>query len=154
MKYPLFGALQNSAKGFGRVVMDIAASKFFVTMVNPIMGAKLIANGSIRMVFIGHQMRSFINKSIHLRKKFRDLITGHRCGPDRAIAFNRYKYSLLFSAATAFMYDALFIARLTTDVFFIQFDDALQRRNQLRSRVHHFPNGMAKFPSAFSTFQC
>ena len=76
MKYPLFGAFQNSTKGLCGIVMDIAARVLFFAVVNPIMGGKLVANRLIRMVFIGHHMRIFIDKSVERGKKLRDLITG------------------------------------------------------------------------------
>jgi len=149
MKYPLFGAFQNSIKGLCGIVMNIAASVLFFAVVNPIMGGKLVTNRSIRMVFIGHYMRIFIDKSVHLRKKLRDLITGHRRGPNRAVAFNRHQYSLFVGAFAAFVGNPFFITRFAANVFFIQLDNTAKRRNDLISWVHHLAHRMAHFPGAF-----
>jgi hypothetical protein len=40
------------------------------------------------MIFIGHHMRIFIDKSVHLGQKLSDLVTGHRCGPNREMGLN------------------------------------------------------------------
>ncbi len=149
MKYPLFGAFQNSTKGLCGIVMNIASSVLFFAVVNPIMGGKLVANGTIRMVFISHQMRIFIDKSVHLRKKLGDLITGHRRGPNRAVAFNRHQYSLFVGAFAPFVGNPFFITRFAANVFFIQLDNTAKCRNDLISRVHHLTHRMAHFPGAF-----
>jgi len=149
MKYPLLGAFQNSTKGLCGIVMNIAASVLFLAVVNPIMGSKLVANRSIRTVFISHHMRIFIDKSVHLRKKLRDFITGHRRGPDRAVAFNRHQYSLFVGAFAAFVGNSFFITRFTANVFFIQLDNTTKCRNDLICWIHHFTHRMAYFPGAF-----
>ena len=109
----------------------------------------MVTNGSIGMVFIGHQMRTFINKSIHLRKKLRYLITGHRCGPDRAAAFNRHQYSLFVGAFAPFVGNPFFITRFAADVFFVQLDNTAKCRNQFICGIHHLAHRMAYFPGAF-----
>jgi hypothetical protein len=66
MKYALFCSFKDRAKGLCRIIMDIPTGIFFLTVVDPIMGSVLSANGLIRMIFIGHQMRLFIDKAIKL----------------------------------------------------------------------------------------
>ena len=149
MEHPLFSAFQNSAKGFGRIVMNIAARVLFFAMANPIMGCKLVANGSKRMTPIGHHMRIFIDKCVHRRQKLRDPITGHRNSPNRAVAFNRHQNSLFVGAFAPFMGNSFFIARFTANVFFIQLNYTAQCWNQLICGVHHFTHRMAQFPGAF-----
>lgn len=149
MKYPLLSAFQNSIKGLCGIVMNITAGVLFFAVVNPIMGGKLVANRSIRMVFISHHMRIFIDKSVHLGKKLSDLITGHRYGPNRAVAFNRHQYSLFGGAFAPFVANPFFITRFTAKVFFIQLDNTAKCRNDLIARVHHLAHRMAHFPGAF-----
>ena len=149
MKYTLFGSFQYRAKRFCRIIMNIATRILFVAVVDPIMGGKPVSNGSIRMVFIGHQMRTFIDKSIHLRIKLTDLITNHRCGPNRAVAFDRHQHSLFVSAFATFVFNLLLITRFAADVFFIQLDNTAKRRDDLIGWIHHGTHRMAQFPGAF-----
>ena len=149
MKHPLFGAFQNSAKGFGGIVMNIAAHVLFVAVVYPLMSGKLFTNKSIGAVFIGNQIRIFIDKVIYLRTKLSDFITGHRYSPHRTVAFNGYQHSLFVGAFAAFVFNALLITGFATHVFFIKLDHTAKRRQDLRTRVHHLAHRMAQFPGAF-----
>ena len=149
MKYPLFGAFQNSAKRFSGIVMDIAAHILFVAMVNPIMSGKLFTNKSIGAVFISNQIRIFIDKAPYLRGKLSDFVTGHRYSPHRTVAFNGNQHSLLVGAFAAFVFNPLLITGFATHVFFIKLDHTAKRRQDLRARVHHLAYRMAQFPGAF-----
>ena len=116
MKYALLSSFENRAKGLRRIIMDIATGIFFLTVVDPIMGCVLSANGLIRMIFIGHQMRLFIDKAIKLWGKLCNLITGHRCGPNRAVALHGNQHSLLGSSFTALMFNPFFVTGFVTEV--------------------------------------
>jgi hypothetical protein len=64
MKYALFCSFKDSVKGRCCISMDIPTGIFFLTVVDPIMRGILSARKLIRMIFIGHQMRFFIDKAI------------------------------------------------------------------------------------------
>ena len=149
MKYSLFSSFQNSAKRFCRIVMNITANILFVTVVDPIMRGVVFANGLIRTVFIGHQMRIFIDKLIQLRRKLSDFITGNRCGPNRAVAFDCHQHSLFGSTFAAFVFNALLVTWFAANVFFIQLDNTAKCRHDLICWVHHLTDRMTHFPSAF-----
>ena len=76
---------------------------FFLTLVDPIMGSILSANALIRMIFIGHQMRFYIDKAIKRWGQLCDFIAGHRCGPNLAVVFHRHQRSLFSTSFTAFI---------------------------------------------------
>jgi hypothetical protein len=149
MKYALFGAFQNRIKRLGGVVMRISTGKFLFSMINPIVGCKHFANFTIAMMLIRHQVRSLINPTPDGRQKIGQPITFNRNSPNRAVAFNRNQYSLLLSSPTAFMFNTVFISRLTADIFFVQLNDIVQRGNKLRSRVHHLSDRMTELPRTF-----
>lgn len=149
MKHPLLSAFHNSAKGFGGIIMNIAARILFVTVVDPIMSGKLFANESIGTVFISDQIRILINKALNLRRKLSNFVAGYRHGPNRTVAFNGYQYSLLVGAFAAFVFNSWLITGFAANVFFIQFNHTAKRWNDLRTRVHHLAHRMAQFPGAF-----
>jgi hypothetical protein len=149
MKHPLFGAFQNSAKRFSGIVMNIAAYILFVAVVNPIMSSKLFTNKAIGAVSIRNQIGVFIDKALYLREKLSDFVTGHRYSPHRTVAFNGYQYSLLVGAFAAFVFHSLLITGFAANIFFIQFNHAAKRRQDLRTGVHHLAHRMAQFPGAF-----
>ena len=120
-----FCTLQVCIKRFSRVVVYITTRIFFLTMIDPIMSIKTLANHAIALKLIGHQMRSLINKSNNVRQKIIQFITFNRYSPHRAMAFNRDKHSLLFCSPAAFVFDTMLVSRLAADIFFIQFDNAL-----------------------------
>ena len=146
MKYALFSSFKYRAKGLCRIIMDFPAGIFFLTVVDPVMGRVLSANGLIRMIFISHQMRLLIDKAIKLWGKLCNLITGHRCGPNRAVAFHRHQHSLFGSPFTAFMFNAFFVTGFATDIFFIQFYNPLKQACVRTGWVHHLPDNMAHPP--------
>jgi len=133
MKYALFSSFKDRAKGFCRIVMDIPTGIFFLTVVDPIMGSVLSANGLIRMIFIGHQMRLFIDKAVKLWGKLCDLIAGHGCGPNRTVALHRHQHSLFGGSFTAFVFNPFLISGFASNVFFIQFDNTAKCRHDLIS---------------------
>ena len=149
MKHSLFGSFQNSAKRFSGIVMNITAHILPVAVVNPIMSGKLFTNKSIGAVFIRNQIRIFIDKTLYLWGKLGDFVTGHRHSPHRAVAFNGNQYSLLVGAFAAFVFNPLLITGLAAYVFFIQFNHAAKRRQDLGTGVHHLAHRMAQFPCAF-----
>ena len=149
MKHPLFSTLQNSAKGFGGIVVNIAARILFVAVVDPIMSGKLFANESIGTVFISDQIRILINKALHLREKLSDFVTGHRYSPNRTVSFNGHQYSLFIGAFAAFVFNSLLVTGFAANVFFIQLNHTAERRQDLRTGVHHLADRMAQFPGAF-----
>ena len=149
MKYTLFGSFQNSTKGLCGIVMNLAASVLFFAVIHPMMGGKRVANRAIRTIFIGHHMCIFINKFVDQRKKLRNLITGHRRSPDRAVAFNRHQYSLFVSALAPDGANSLLITWFAAKVFFIQLDNTAKCRNNLISGIHHLAHRMANFPGTF-----
>lgn len=118
-------------------------------MVHRIMGGEQLTCCAIALKFVCHQMRTLVHKTFDVRQKISEFVTIHRHSPHRAVALDRDKHSLLFSATASLMFHAMLVARFTTDVLFIQFDNTLQRWNQLRSRVHHLSDGMTEFPGAF-----
>lgn len=138
----MFSTLQNSAKGFCRVVMNIATRILFMAMVNPVMSGKLFANESIGTVFISDQIRILINKALYLRGKLSDFVAGHWHGPNRTVAFNGHQYSLLVGAFAAFVFNACLITGFATNVFFIQLNHTAECRNDLRTGLHHLAHRM------------
>ena len=142
-------AFQVRIERFCRVVVDLASGKLFFRMVYRIMGGEQFACLAIALKFVGHQMCAPVHKSFNLRQKITKLVTIDRHSPNRAVALDRDKYSLLFSSTAPLVFYAMFIARFASDVLFIQFDNTSQRWNQFRSRVHHPSNSMTELPSAF-----
>jgi hypothetical protein len=149
MENTQFCALQVRIKRFCCIVVRIATNKFLLAVIHPIMTSEHFTGLAIALKLIGHQVRSLINKTCDVRQKIGELVTFNRYSPNRAVAFNRNKHSLFFGSSTSFVFDPVLISRLAADIFFIQFNDALQRRNKLRSRVHHLPDCMTDFPGTF-----
>ena len=146
---PQFYTFQTRVEGLCRVIVCVASRKLFFSMIHPIVRSKCFTHCAIGLKLIGHQMRFLIHKASDVRQKICEFVTFYWYSPNWAIAFNRYKHSLLFSTPATLMFDSVLVSWFTTKIFLIQFDDTLQCWNQFRSRIHHFPNGMAKFPSAF-----
>ena len=149
MKDSRFCTFQVRIKRFGRVIMSIATRILFLAMIDPIMRTKTFAGRAIALKLIGHQMRSLVNKTYNVWQKIIQLITFYRYSPHRAMAFNRDKHSLFFCSPAAFVFDTAFVSRFAADIFFVQFNNATKRWYKFRSRVHHFPYGMAQLPGAF-----
>ena len=134
---------------FCRVVVRLASGKLLFRMVHRIMGGEQLACLAIALKFVGHQMCAPVHKTFDMGQKITKLVTIDRHSPNRTVALDRDKYSLLFSATASFVFHTMLVARFATDVLFIQFDNTLQRWNQFRSRLHHPSDGMAKFPGTF-----
>ncbi len=150
MKYTQFCTLQVRVKRFSRIIVNITASKFFLAMIHPIMGVEPIVSRAIALKQIGHQMRSLIHKSNDVRHKIIQLITAYRYSPHQVIALNGDKHSLLFLGLPAsFVLNVLLVSLFAADIFFIQLNNALKCRNNLRTRAHHFSDGMAMFACTF-----
>ena len=147
MKDAEFSALQDRIKRFGRIVVRIATNKFFLRVIDPVMTSIVLSNSAIGMELIRHQMRVFVNKLVDHWHKVFNPITWNWSRPNRAAALYRHQHSLLFGAATAFVFNTVLKAWLATEIFFIQFHNATKDSLQLRARVHHFANGMTQFPS-------
>lgn len=141
--------LQVRIERFCRVVVRFAPCELFLTVVHPIMGGEHFTRRAIALKLIGHQMRALVYKAFDVRQKVGELVTFHRHSPNRAVALNSDKHSLLLGSPASFMCYAVLVARLAADIFFVQFDNTLQRRNQFRSGIHHFSDGMTEFPGAF-----
>jgi len=69
MKNPQFGALQVRIKGLCRVIVSFTTNIFFLAMVHPILSGKHLADLSIDLKQIGHQMRALIDKAFYMRQK-------------------------------------------------------------------------------------
>lgn len=128
--------------------MGISTGKLFLAVVDPIVSRIRSANFLISLQLIGHQMRVTVHKLSDLRHQISNLVAVHQSGPNRAVALNGNQHSLLLSPATAFVFDAVLIARLAADILFIQLNDTAKRRQQLRSWIHHLSDGMSEFPGA------
>ena len=139
-------AFQVRIERFCRVIVRLASGKLLFGMIHRIMGGEQLACLAIALKFVGYQMCTPVHKTFDVRQKISELVTIDRHGPHRAVALDRDKYSLLFSATASFVFQAMLVARFAADVLFIQFDNALQRWNQLTSRVHHPSNGMTELP--------
>jgi hypothetical protein len=149
VKYAKFGAFQDRVKRLGGIVVSIATRKFFFTMINPIVSSKHLASFAVSLKLIRHQMRSLINKTFDVWQKVLQTVTFYRNSPNRAVALDRNQHSLLFCSTASFMDDTVLVPRFAADIFFIQFNDTAQRRNKLRTRVHHLSYRMPQFPRAF-----
>ena len=101
------------------------------------------------MQLVGFKVRTFIDESSNHWRQICGTVALYRRRPHRAIAFNGNKHSLFGSALASFVHNSLLIPRFAANVFFIQFNNAAKRWYKFRSRVHHFSDGMAQFPSAF-----
>jgi len=146
MKNPQFGALQVRIKGLCRIIVSFSTSIFFLAMVHPIVSRKHLAGLSIAVKLVGHQMRTLIDKAFYMGQKIDQLVALYRYGPNRAVAFNRNQHSLLLGSPASFVLDTVLVARFSADIFFIQFNDALKRRNELRAGIHHLSDGMTNLP--------
>lgn len=149
MENAQFRAFQVCIERFCRVVVYFAPGKLFFRMVHRIMGGEQFTCLAIALKFIGHQMCAFVHKTFDVGQKITKLVTIDRHSPHRAVALDRDKYSLLFSATAPLVFYAMFIAWFASDVLLIQFDNTSQRWNQFRSRIHHPSNSMAELPGAF-----
>lgn len=128
--------------------MDISSGKLFLAVVDPVVSRIRFADFLINLQLVGHQMRVAVDKLSDLRHQISKLVAVHQSGPNRAVALNGNQHSLLLSPATAFVLDAVLIARFAADILFIQLNDTAKRRQQLRSWIHHLSDGMSEFPGA------
>jgi len=149
MKYALSSSLENRIKGLCCIIMDISMGIFILTMVCPIMGSVLSANGLIRTIFISHQMNLLIDKVIKLRAKLGNLITVHKLSQILAVTFHRNQHSMFGSPFTAFMFSVFFITGFATNIFFIQFNHTAKCRQNVAATLHHLAYRMANFTDTF-----
>jgi len=134
---------------FCRVIVRLTPCKLLFRMVHRIMGGEQLSRLPIALKFIGHQMCTSVQKTFDVGQEISKLVTIDRHSPHRAVALYGDKYSLLFNATASLVFHTMLVARFATDVLFIQFDNTLQRWNQLRSRVHHPSDGMTELQGAF-----
>ena len=149
MKYTIFCSLKHCVKRLGCVVVGIASRIFSGQMLYPLMRCIPSSDDLVGLQFISFKVRAFINKTINHWPQIQYTVVGYRSRAHRAVAFNGDKHSLFVGTFAAFVHDTLLISRLTSNVFFIQFDNASKRWNQLSSRVHHLFDGMTQLPGAF-----
>lgn len=149
MKHTKFGTLKVCIERLRRVVVGFSTDIFLFPMVHPIVSGKHLTGFAITLKLIGHEMRSFIDKMLNVRQKIGQFVASHRNIPHRTVASNRDKYSLFLGPPPSFMSYTIFVTRFSTDIFFIQFNDALQRWNHLRPRVYHFPDSKPIFQALF-----
>jgi len=107
--------------------MGISSNKLFLAVVNPIVSRIRLTDLLISPQLIGHQMRAAVHKPSDLRLQIGNLVAVHQSGPNRAVALNGNQHSLFLGPVTAFMLDAILIARLTADILFIQLNDTAKR---------------------------
>ena len=107
--------------------MGISSNKLFLAVVNPIVSRIRLTDLLISPQLIGHQMRAAVHKLSDLRLQIGNLVAVHQSGPNRAVALNGNQHSLFLGPVTAFMLDAMLIARLTADILFIQLNDTAKR---------------------------
>jgi hypothetical protein len=146
MKYPLFGTLQYRAKGFGGIIMRIGSTILLVAVIDPLMAGIRLANRLIGSIFIAHQPRVLIHPAINMGKQMLDAIAIHRNSPDRTVTLNGHQHSLFCGSLSTLVNHTGLIAGFATNIFFIQLNNAGERRSKLRARVHHFAHGMGYFP--------
>lgn len=147
MKYPFFSTLQYRAKGFGCIVVRIGSTILLVAVINPLMAGIGFANQLIGSIFIGHQPRFLINPAINMGKQMLDAIAIHWNSPDRTVMLNGNQHSLFRVSLSTFLNHTGIITGFAPNIFFIQFNNAEERRGKLRTRVHHFAHGMGYLSS-------
>ncbi len=89
----------------------------------------------ISPVLIGHQLCFFLYKLLNPREKFSSLNTVYQSRAHRTLALVADQHRLLVGAYAAFVFNIFFIAGFTAKVFFIQLDNAAQRRLGFRSPI-------------------
>ena len=77
-------------------------------------------------MLITHQVSTFISNTIDDRLQGISLFVFNGCGPHGAMTLDSDHHSLLRGAFTAFVNDTRFWLWYTTNILFIQFDNALQ----------------------------
>ncbi len=104
--------------------MHNASGIFFLTVVDRRVTGKALANATIGLQFIGHQVGIFTDPVVNHRSKVEQFLTFNRKGSNRAIALNSDQHSLFSSAPAAFMFDTLLVAGFSANEFFVYLYDA------------------------------
>ena len=88
------------------------------------MASKALADPTIGLQLIGHQVRIFADPTLNHRSKAEDFFTFNRPSSNRAVTLNSDQYSLFGGASAAFVFDTFLIAGFPANVFFIYLYDA------------------------------
>jgi len=88
------------------------------------MASKALADPTIGLQLIGHQVRIFADPTFNHRSKAEDFFTFNRQGSNRAVTLNSDQYSLFRGTSPAFVFDTFLIAWLSANVFFVYLYDA------------------------------
>lgn len=88
------------------------------------MASKALADPTIGLQFIGHQVRIFADPTLNHRGKAEQFFTFNRQGSNRAVTLNSYQYSLFGGTSAAFVFDTFLISWLSANEFFVYLYDA------------------------------
>ena len=88
------------------------------------MASKALADPTIDLQLIGHQVRIFADPALNHRSKAEEFFTFNRHGSNRTVTLNSYQYSLFRGTSAAFVFDTFLIAGLSANEFFVYLYDA------------------------------
>ena len=137
--------LHDLVKRLGYVVMTIASCNFYFIVVDPMLNKRHISGFSKFVNPINLQTCALIIKNFHVRKKIGQLASFYRNPSKRAIALNYKQHSLLLCSPASFMFDAVFVTRIVSVIFLIQFKNTAEPFNNFSTCVHHIFQGMTNF---------
>lgn len=105
---------------------------------------ELFADLFIRPMAITHEVNGFVNVLIDNWLQRCHLFIVNRNSPHGATALDGNQHSLLGGAFTAFVQNIRW--RLSTNIGFVKFNDALQQRGIVAIRIHHLADNMPHPP--------
>ena len=142
-------AFYHRVKRFCGVVVHLTSRKLFFAVVHMLVRAIASADLLVCRELIGHQDGVVIDQADNPRFQGTNAVIINQCCPHWTVLFNGDQNSLFLSTFAAVVADTFLEPGFSANVLLIEFNNATQCRDEIRTRFHHFANGMPNFPRAF-----